>query len=255
MAWPVLTEHLPEIRLFLTGGFTGAFPGGLALNITVALCAFTGSFVLAHPLAVARCSSSRIARLTATAYIELVRSIPLLMVLFWFYFGLPILFASSPSPLLSAVFALTFYATAYQAEYIRSGIQSTARGQIDAARSLGFSRIQTLLRVSLPQAHKKMLPCYASYFISLFKDTSALYILGLVDLMQAGLISVERAPARMLEVYLTVGALFFTVCFLASLAASKLERYVRARKGPFSGNVNRVARSVHPFSRRNNTIK
>lgn len=250
----MLTEHLPEIRLFLTGGLTGAFPGGLALNIIVALCAFAGSFVLAHPLAVARCSSNRGVRLAATAYIELVRSIPLLMVLFWFYFGLPILFARPPSPLLSAVLALTFYATAYQAEYIRSGIQSTGRGQIDAARSLGFSRIQTLLRVTLPQAHKKMLPCYASYFISLFKDTSALYILGLVDLMQAGLITVERSPARMLEVYLTVGALFFTVCFLASLAARKLERHVSTRNERVP-HAMRIARSVLPFARRHNTIK
>lgn len=255
MAWPVLTEHLPEIRLLLTGGFTGAFPGGLALNIVVASCAFACSFALAHPLAIARCSPNRTIRMAATAYIELVRSIPLLMVLFWFYFGLPILFANPPNPLMSAVLALTFYATAYQAEYIRSGMQSTGHGQIDAARSLGFSRMQTLFLVTLPQAHKKMLPCYASYFISLFKDTSALYILGLVDLMQAGLITVERAPNRMLEVYLTVGALFFAVCFLASLAARKLEQHVSIRRKPAPGNVIRLARSLHPFARRHNTIK
>lgn len=255
MAWPVLTEHLPEFRLFLTGGFTGAFPGGLALNVGVALCAFSGSFILAHPLAIARCSPNRTLRLSATAYIELVRSIPLLMVLFWFYFGLPILFSSPPSPILSAVLALIFYATAYQAEYIRSGLQSTGRGQIDAARSLGFSRIQTLFLVTLPQAHKKMLPCYASYFISLFKDTSALYIVGLVDLMQTGLITVERAPTRMLEVYLTVGALFFTVCFLASLAARKLEQHVGIPRKPVPGYVKRIARSLLPFTRRRNTIK
>lgn len=228
--WPELTNRLPELRFFLLGGFPDALPGGLALNICVALIAFSASFLIAHPLAVARCSSNKWIRLTSSAYIEIMRSIPLLMVLFWFYFGLPIVFSSSFSPLAAAVIALTFYAVAYQAEFIRSGIRSVGRGEIDAARSMGFSRFQILTKITLPQAHKKMLPCYASYFISLFKDTSALYIVGLVELMQAGLIATERAPKRMLEIYSIIGALFFIVCCLASVAARKLEQQVGAEQ-------------------------
>jgi ABC-type amino acid transport system permease subunit len=162
-----------------------------------------------------------------------MRAVPLLIVLFWFYFVLPIVLQHTVSPVLAALAALSAYAAAYQAEFIRAGVQAVPYGQIDAARSLGLTRRSTYLRVVLAQAHRSMVPTYTSYFTSLFKDSSALYILGLVEVMQAGLILAERQPAKMLEVYLTLGGLFFVVCLTASGLGRHLERrFQRRLAGP-----------------------
>ncbi|WP_157264176.1 amino acid ABC transporter permease [Azohydromonas aeria] len=221
-----------QLQWLLLGSFRQGMLGGLALNLAVACVAFAASFVLGHLLALGRTSSTRWLRWPCIAYVEAVRSVPLLIVLFWFYFSLPILFATTPSPVLSAVLALTAYASAYQAENIRAGINAVAPGDVEAARSLGLSRWTILLRIVLAQAHRRMLPTHASYFTSLFKDSSALYIVGLVEVMQAGLIVAERHPGRMLQVYLTVGALFFTVCWTASRAARLIEARMESPKVP-----------------------
>src|ERR1035437_10145362 len=194
---------------FLLGSFPDGVIGGLALNIVIAIIAFVAIFLLGHLLAFGRISQIKLLRWACASYVELVRSIPLVIILFWFYFSIPILLNCTPSPILSGLMALSFYAAAYQAEYIRSGINTVSAGELDAARSLGLSRSTTLFQVILVQAHKRMLPTYASYFTSLFKDTSALYILGLVELMQAGLIVAERNPGEMFQVYMTMGSLFF----------------------------------------------
>jgi polar amino acid transport system permease protein len=212
------------MKLYLLGGFPESMIGGLALNLLVAVLAFGASFVLGHVLAFGRLSRIRIVRLAATSYVEIVRAIPLLMVVFWFYFSLPVLFGTGVPPLVAALVALSGYAAAYQAEIVRAGIQAVNRGEIEAAQSLGLSRFQRLREVILPQAYTKMLSCFASYFVSLFKDTSVLYVVGLVDLLQIGLIAAERAPSQMPSAYLTMGLLFFIVCFTASQAASYLER-------------------------------
>jgi polar amino acid transport system permease protein len=219
-----------NLRWLLIGGFPNAFLGGLALNLFLALGAFVISFVLGHGLAFGRMSRRPILRTLCTGYIELVRAIPLLMVLFWFYFALPIVLRTTVSPVLAGFGALCAYATAYQAEFIRTGVQSVARGQIDAAHSLGLSRRDTLLHVVLAQAHRSMVHTYVSYFTSLFKDSSALYILGLIEVMQAGLIIAERHPSKILEVYLTLGSLFFVICLTASWLGRRLERRFTVRR-------------------------
>ena len=213
------------MKLYLLGGFPNGMLGGLALNLLVALIAFGASFVVGHLLALGRLSGVRVIRAAATGYVEIIRAMPLLMVVFWFYFSLPLLFGAQIPPLIAALIALGSYAAAYQAEIIRAGIQTVNAGEIEAAGALGLSRLQQLRIIVLPQVYRKMLPCFASYFVSLFKDTSVLYIVGLVDLMQTGLIAAERAPSRMLSVYLTVGSLFFIVCFIASRAAAYLEKH------------------------------
>lgn len=216
-------DNVINLRLFLIGTFPEGFIGGLGLNVLVALVAFFASFLIGHLLAMGRMSRIVPLRWVCTAYIELIRSVPLLIVLFWFFFSIPILLRATPSPIWTALIALSAYASAYQAEYIRAGIRSVATGEIEAARSLGLSASAVWLRVVLPQAHRRMLPTYASYFTSLFKDSSVLYLLGLVDLMQTGLIAAERHPGQMLQAYLTVGSLFFIVCWCGSRLGKYLE--------------------------------
>lgn len=217
-----------DLRWYLAGSFPEGVAGGLALNVFIALLAFCCSFAVGHVLALGRTVGARRVAWACTAYVEVVRSVPLLIVLYWFYFSLPVLSGSRPSPVLTAIVALSAYAAAYQAEHIRSGILGVRQGERDAARSLGLGPAQVWLRIVLPQAHRRMLPTYVSYFTSMFKDTSVLYILGVVELMQAGLIAAERRPDRIYEVYLTVGALFFFVCWSGSAAGRWLERRLNA---------------------------
>ncbi len=215
-----------NLRWFLLGGFPQSVLGGLALNLVVGTLAFVFSFLLGHILALGRMGSFRTIRWVCGCYIEIVRSVPLVMVLFWFYFSLPLLLQTRPSPFWSALLALTAYAAAYQAEFIRSGIKSIAIGEIEAAISLGMSHYQVLLSVVLAQAHRRMIPTYASYYTSIFKDSSVLYIVGLVELLQAGLIFAERQPGRMLDAYLIVAAFFFTVCACANWLSLQLAKWL-----------------------------
>lgn len=241
-----------NIRLFLVGNFPEVLLGGLALNIAVAFVAFVASFLIGHLLALGRMSRFIPLRWLCAGYIELVRSVPLLIVLFWFFFSIPILLHTTPSPLWTAFVALSAYASAYQAEYIRSGIESVAAGEVEAARSLGLSASAVWLRVVLPQAHRRMLPTYASYFTSMFKDSSVLYLLGLVDLMQTGLIVAERYPGQMLQAYLTVGGLFFIVCWTGSRLGKYLEWKLAPRDfDPHGPPVPRTA----PLAMRSLSIK
>lgn len=213
-----------NLRWVLLGSFPEGVLGGLALNVTIAVVAFAASFVLGHLLALGRLSRQPVLSWACAAYIEGMRSVPLLIVLFWFYFSLPILLHTTPAPLASGLVALSAYGAAYQAEYIRAGIKAVLPGEVEAAHSLGLSRTGVWLHVVLPQAHRRMLPTYASYFTSMFKDTSVLYIVGLVELMQSGLILAERHPGQMLRIYLVVASLFFIVCWTASRAARLLEQ-------------------------------
>lgn len=222
-------DEVINLRWFLIGGFPRNVIGGLALNVIIGALAFVFSFLLGHCLALGRGGRSRPLRWLCTGYIELVRSVPLVIVLFWFYFSLPLLLQTTPSPFWSALAALTAYGAAYQAEFIRAGINGVATGEVEAARSLGMSRLQVLFSVVLAQAHRRMLPTYASYFTSLFKDSSVLYIVGLVELLQAGLIVAERHPGEMLSVYLTVAFLFFCVCCGASALGHWLTRRLTPR--------------------------
>lgn len=224
----MLIDKVINLRWFLLGSFPEGVIGGLALNVVVASVAFTVSFALGHLLAIGRLSRWAPLSWACTGYIELMRAVPLLMVLFWFYFSIPILLHTTPSPIASGLIALSAYGAAYQAEYIRAGIQAVAAGEVEASRSLGMSRLGTWWHVVLPQAHRKMLPTYASYFTSLFKDSSVLYILGLVELMQTGLIVAERHPGQMMTVYFTVACMFFTVCWVST----RLGRFLEWRLAP-----------------------
>ncbi len=217
-------DNAIPLRLFLVGTFPEGLIGGLGLNVLIASISFVTSFLLGHVLALGRLGPVLALRWACAGYIELVRSVPLVIVLFWFFFSIPVLLRITPSPMWTALIALSAYGSAYQAEFIRSGILSIARGEIEAARSLGLSTAAIWLQVVLPQAHRRMLPTYASYFTSMFKDSSVLYLLGLVDLMQTGLIFAERHPGQMLKAYLTVASLFFIVCWTGSRLGWYLER-------------------------------
>jgi polar amino acid transport system permease protein len=214
--WQVVVES----RNVLLGGFLVtvqlsvlAIALGTSLGLVVGLIRTTHVPVLAQ---------------IARGYIEVFRGSPLLMQLFFVYFGLPYL-GFDVDRLFAAVLALTLYSGAYIAEIIRAGIESVPKGQIEAAYSLGLSFYEVMRYVVLPQTVTVALPPLIGFYIGLVKDTSLATIIGYRELIRESQSIIDRT-ARPLEVYTAVAALYFLICYPLSLLATRLERRATAHQ-------------------------
>lgn len=219
-----MTDLLKDIKFFLIGPFPQGDFGGLAVNLFLALLTVVSGFILGLILALGRISENAVIRNFSTILIETIRSLPLILVIFWFYFIIP-LFMGKPMPsLLSAYFSVTLYSAVNQAEIFRSGFMNINKGQWQVAQCTGLSRSQCILYVILPQTLKLMLPSFVGFFISLFKDTSVISIIGIIDLTNAGLILSQREPEKLVFSYIVMGGLYFIFCFVLSRIAKAIEK-------------------------------
>ncbi len=221
-----LIEQFGNWKFYLIGAYPAGPFGGLAINIFIALICLTASFFIGAVFGMGRLSCRRYISHPCIIYIETIRATPSLLLVFWFFFFIPSVLGVNISLFWSAVISLTIYATAYQAEIVRAGILAVPKGQMEAALSSGMTRFQAARTVILPQAFRMMLPSFVSFFISLFKETSVIYIIGVIELIQTGVIISQRQPDRMLAAYVFVAAGFFTVCFGMSRLAKMLEKRV-----------------------------
>ncbi|MCL2151423.1 MAG: amino acid ABC transporter permease [Oscillospiraceae bacterium] len=211
------------IKMFLVGSFPQGPLGGLAINAFLAIVTMASGFVLGLLLALGRISKNTLTSRIITFVIETTRALPLLLIVFWFYFFIP-LFAERPLPtLLSAFLSLTFYSAVNQAEIFRGGLMNVAKGQWQVAYTTGLSYVQCMINIILPQVLRMMLPSFAGFFISLFKDTSVIYIIGIVELTQVGIMLSQREPDKLVFSYILVAAMFFGICFILSFYAKKWE--------------------------------
>lgn len=191
--------------------------GTLALAATVLL---VGS-VLGLALGLLRVLPSRVIGGAAAALVELVRAVPLLLLLFFVFFGLPAVglrIATFPA----AVFAMSLWMGVNTAEVVRGGVQSIPHGQYEAARSLGLSWASTMRFVVLPQAIRRMLPPFVGLCTILIKDTSLAAIIGVFELTRAAQETIERT-LRSFEIYGAAAALYFALCFPLTRLAARLE--------------------------------
>lgn len=211
------------VFMLIGGGLEGS-PGGLVTNIVISMITFNVGCLLALPLAVIRLRNHWLWSRLATSYVEVIRATPLLLLVFWCHFTLPLLTGGPANPLLSALLGLSLYASAYLAEIMRAGLMSVPRGEIEAALAAGMTPWQATVHITIPQGWRRMLPASSSFAVSLFKDSAVIYVVGVVDLLQAGLIAAERKPSQMLTLYLVMALLFFTVSGLISLSGRLLER-------------------------------
>lgn len=157
------------------------------------------------------------------AYVEIFRGTPLLVQLLLIYFGSAYAGFHGVSPFLAVIIGLTLYEGAYIAEIVRAGVEAVARGQSEAATSLGLSRVQTLWWVILPQAFKIVLPALIGQWTALIKDSSLASVVGYVDLIKAGQ-SIYARTGTPFEVLLVVAVMFFVICLPLTLSARWLER-------------------------------
>ncbi len=203
---------------------------GMAFTIQLTLLAMAGGIVLGTLLAMMRLSSIRVLALAAAGYVNLLRSIPLVLVIFWFYFLVPYIGAwaiGSSTPIRVGAFAsslITFvlFEACYYCEIMRAGIQSIPRGQVSAGYALGLDYWQTMSRIVLPQAFRNMLPVLLTQSVILFQDVSLVYVLSITDFVGAAS-KVAQRDGRLVEMYLFVAVVYFVICFLLSRLVRRLQ--------------------------------
>ncbi len=222
------------ISLWLVGGNLGLTAvdvnvwNGLVLTLIVAISGITFSFPLGVLLALGRQSTLPLIKWFCIFYIEVVRGLPLIGILFMAQVMLPLFLPPGLEidRVLRAIAAFVLFSAAYLAENVRGGLQSIPKGQSEAARALGLSTPLTICLIVLPQALKASIPAIVGQFIGLFKDTSLVAIVGLVDLMGVSrtVLSQPEFIGRYAEVYLFVGLIYWMFCFSLSQASQKLEK-------------------------------
>ena len=230
------------LTIFMLLAFDGVDPslwGGFYLNILLAVVGIVVSFPLGVLLALGRTSSYPVLRLASTAYIELIRGVPLITILLMTWLALPIFLPSIAVPVLApeglddmeltyrVMVALVLFSAAYVAEAVRGGLQAVPRGQIEAAQALGMGTFSVLAFIILPQALRAVIPALVGQFISLFKDTSLVFIVGFTDLLKAGRAIAQgqiEFSGQEKEVLLFVALVFWVVAFSMSRLSQRLER-------------------------------
>jgi glutamate/aspartate transport system permease protein len=203
---------------------------GMLFSLGLTLLAMAGGIVLGTLLALMRLSGYAALRVPAGAYVNLLRSTPLILVIFWFYFLVPIAvkhvtgnpYASGIGPFHSALIAFTLFEAAYYCEIIRAGIQSVPSGQVQAAQALGLNYWQATIQIVLPQAFRNMVPILLTQGIILFQDTSLVYVVGLTDFMGAAS-KVAQRDGRLVEMYLFAALVYFILCYCASYSVKRLQ--------------------------------
>jgi polar amino acid transport system permease protein len=198
----------------------GVFTGG---TLRLALPAIVLGFGLGVFIGLGRLARSRWIRIPTTIYVEFFRGVPLVMVIFWFWFIIPVLVGKSLPEYGVALTAFVVFEAAYLGEIVRAGIQSVPRGQVEAATATGLTRAQTMRHVILPQAFRNMIPALVTQFIVLLKDTSLASIIGYVDLTKAAQI-VNNREIRPFELYLFIAVVYWSCSYGMSRYARFLER-------------------------------
>lgn len=211
----------------------GALPflwKGMTVSLEITLVAVIAGIVWGCLLALMRLSSLRWLGWLAAGYVNLFRSVPLVMVLLWFFLIVPQALRSllkldpgADARLASAVVGFALFESAYYSEIIRAGIQSVSRGQLSAALALGLRHGQAMWRVVLPQAFRNMVPLLLTQAIILFQDTSLVYVSALSDFFGAAS-KVGDRDGRLVEMLLFAGAVYFVICLTASRLVRRLAR-------------------------------
>jgi glutamate/aspartate transport system permease protein len=206
------------IRSYVSSGFI--------FSIQLTLIAMVGGIALGTVLALMRLSGIKWLELPATIYVDTLRSIPLVMVIMWFFLLIPLLIGRPIGAELSAIVTFTLFEAAYYSEIMRAGIQSVPKGQVHAGYAVGMTYSQTTQLIVLPQAFRNMLPVLLTQTIILFQDTSLVYAIGAYDLLK-GFETVGRNFNRPVETYLVAAAVYFAICFSLSYMVRRLQKKIQ----------------------------
>ncbi len=194
---------------------------GFLFSLQLTLVATLGGIVLGTLLALMRLSGKKALALPATIYVNGMRSVPLVMVILWFFLLVPTIIGRPIGAELSATITFIAFEAAYFSEIVRAGIQSISRGQVNAGRALGMTYAQNMRFIILPQAFRNMVPVLLTQTIILFQDTSLVYAIGAYDLLK-GFTTAGKIYGRPEEAYLLVAVVYFVLCYSLSWLVKRL---------------------------------
>lgn len=196
---------------------------GMQTTLILTVIAIGGGLVLGTLLALARLAPFKPLSFVAGTYVNFFRSMPLILVIFWFYFLVPHIVGRPVGGFYSVLVAFVMFEAAYYCEIMRAGIQSVRKGQIYAGQALGLTYAQNMRYVVLPQAFRNMVPILMTQAIILFQDTSLVYVVGIKDFLVSADLVANREN-RILEMFTTVALVYFIICLSGSLLVKRLQR-------------------------------
>ena len=196
---------------------------GLLLSLTLTLVGVIGGLAVGTALALVRLFTGVIGNRVVDAYVFVFRAIPLILVIFWFYFMVPLILGRPVGAWTSAIVAFTLFEGAYYSEILRAGLKSVRPGQLNAALAGGMSRAQALRYVIFPQAFTAMIPIFLTQAIILFQDTSLVFVVSLHDFLTATTIIANR-DGRLIEAYTFACLVYYLICLAATAGVEKLKR-------------------------------
>jgi glutamate/aspartate transport system permease protein len=211
LSWDVITSFVAK---------------GFVFSVQLTLIAMVGGILLGTLLALMRLSGKPWLEMPAAAYVNTLRSIPLVMVILWFFLLIPLMTGKPMGAELSAIITFTLFEAAYYSEIMRAGIQSVPKGQVYAGYAVGMTYRQTMQLVVLPQAFRNMLPVLLTQTIILFQDTSLVYAIGAYDLLK-GFEVAGKNFNRPVETTLVAAAIYFLICFGLSMMVRRLQARIQ----------------------------
>ena len=227
MHWDVVIDNFDY---FLVGQakFDGVFPyihdlGGMAAMIILAAVGIFGAFWIGLAAGLMRLSKRWWLKTPAVIYIEMIRGMPLLLLIFWFFFLAPVLLGQSLPAFTTTMVCFMIFTGAYVGEIVRAGVLALPRGQLEAARGSGLSQVQAMRYVILPQALRNMIPSFVNQFVSLIKDTSLAAILGVNELTRTGVQVDNREMVASFEIWIAIAGLYFLICYVLTSYSRRLE--------------------------------
>ncbi len=214
--------------------FIGRYPkgplGGVALTLYLAVVSLVLSFLGGLILGLLSVSRHRLVKWGSTAVIQSIRGMPLLMVIFWMFFLLPAMLGGGMTADWTIIVALTLFTSAYMSEIVRAGITGIPKGQMEAAVSTGLSHGQAMIHIILPQALRNMIPSFVNQFVSMIKDTSLAFIVGVTELTQIATQINNRTMLYPTEIFIFIAVVYFIICFAFTELSRWLERRLAYRK-------------------------
>ena len=222
------------VRDNLSYFFIGRYPkgtlGGVGLTLYLAVVSLALSFIGGLVLGLLSVSRNRLLRWGSMTVIQTIRGMPLLMVIFWMFFLLPAMLGGGMTAAWTIIVALTLFTSAYMSEIVRAGITGIPKGQMEAAISTGLSHGQAMFYIILPQALRNMIPSFVNQFVSMIKDTSLAFIVGVTELTQIATQINNRTMLFPTEIFIFIAVIYFIICFAFTELSRWLERRLAYRK-------------------------
>jgi polar amino acid transport system permease protein len=213
----------------LTYFFIGRFPhgplGGIALTLYLAFAACVLSFLGGLVLGLMNLSNYKVMKYVSLVIVNGIRGMPLLMVIFWMYFLLPAFLGRTVTESWTVILALTLFTSSYMSQIVKAGVESIPRGQTEAAISTGLRPWQAMIYIVLPQGLRNMIPSFVNQFVSLIKDTSLAFIVGVSELTHVATQINNRTIIYPTEIFLFIAVIYFIICY----AFTSLSRWLEKR--------------------------